>query len=78
MKKEDLRVVEYINSKHEFKKGLFHLWKKYVNDDGSEHYTGLIEDIDTGAIFEEDYNVIRFLTSKEVLDLYPQKEIKEL
>lgn len=82
MKKEDFRIVEYINyitnENREYKKGLFHVWKKNVDNDGSEHYIGLIEDLDTGRIVEADYNGIRFLTSKEVLDLVPQKGIKEL
>lgn len=76
MEKEDLRLVEYINSNHEYKKGLFHLWKKNILENGSEHYTGLIEDLSTGTMVEDDYNTIRFLNPEEVSDLLPQNESK--
>jgi hypothetical protein len=67
MQKEDLRLVEYINSKKEYSKGLFHLWKKNILKDGSEHFTGLIEDLTTGIMVEDDYSTIRFLDTKEIL-----------
>lgn len=76
MKSKDLRLVEYITTNYEYRKGLFHLWKKNILENGSEHYTGLIEDLSTGTMVEDDYNTIRFLNSKEVSDLLPQNEYK--
>ena len=75
MKKENLRLVEYITSNHEYRKGLFHLWKKNILENGSEHYTGLIEGLSTGTMIEDDYSTIRFLNPKEMLDFLPENPL---
>jgi len=72
MKKRDYRLVEFIPDyspsnyrELEKNKGLFHFWQKYVESDGHETYTALIEDLSNGKLIKNDPEDIRFLTDKE-------------
>ncbi len=83
MEKQDLRPVEWTEYRPASNidgeshsattkkyKGYFHLWKKLVDENGSEYVTAIIEG-ESGDIHRiplDNYYEIRFLDTKPVLD----------
>lgn len=87
MKKEDLRLVEFVlktNTLKDFKIipkhadnsiGSFHLWRVERKAYANEFFVGLIEDFETGELYQVRSSKIRFLTQLESDEFFKSKNI---
>ncbi len=87
MRKEDLRLVEFTlqtNTLKDFKItpnnpenkiGAFHLWRVERKAYANEFFVGLIEDFETGELYQVKVNKMRFLTQLESDEFFKSKNI---